>query len=238
MKKIRAYFFALLTTGALAASPSSQTLKTEAVWLKTTDGWRIAASYRLPRKGRPVVVMVHGYGAGKSEWEALRLELWKRGWGSLALDLRGDGESLSGPLGRADFRVVDAMDSWAGAQRDIEAARDFLLARKIPASRIGLMGASLGANLAAAVWARAPGLGFLALLSPGDDYRGVRLERRLKGRRLVAAAPSDPYAFQSLVGYRALADGTETLEARRGHGAQMLEDARFLEGLLAWLRAR
>ena len=217
---------ALLLTPGRAAS--------ESVRFKTPDGWTICASYQAPKKGRPVAILVHGVAAGKGEWLPLVAELSRRGIGSLALDLRGHGESLAGPAGKTDFMGFDASQEWPKAVQDIEAAAAYLQSRGIAAARLGYIGASIGANLVS--WAK-PRPHWLALLSPGVDYRGVRLSRPPSGLPvLVAASPPDAYAFQTAAAYAQQFPSARFLTAGQGHGAQMFSDPEFLKALLAWIK--
>jgi pimeloyl-ACP methyl ester carboxylesterase len=206
------------------------------VSFKTPDGWTIRADYTPPKKGRPVAVMAHGVSAGKSEWQPLREALAKRGVGSLAIDLRGHGESLAGPAGKTDFKGFDAAREWPKARTDIEAAAAYLKARGISARRIGYAGASIGANLAS--WAR-PHPRFLVLLSPGLDYRGVRLCRIPEGQpTFVAASPEDAYAWRTAEDYVPENQGSVFFKAAAGHGAQMFADKDFLAELASWIAGR
>ncbi len=218
---------------ALMAAVPSWASQGQNARFKTEDGWTIAAVYRAPRIHRPVAIMVHGVAAGKGEWEPLAVELERRGIGSLAIDLRGHGESLQGPSGKTDFQNFDATGEWAQAERDIEAAAAFLKKHGIAASRIGYIGASIGANL---VSSAKPKPRFLVLLSPGVDYRGVRLASPPKGvPTLVAASPADSYAFESSQDLTASAKGAVFLTARQGHGAQMFADPEFFQKLIDWI---
>lgn len=229
---------ALLAAPAQAAHPAPA-CGTEEVRIKTTDGWTLAGLYCKPKKGKPVAVLAHGLASGKGEWDKFTPELWKLGWGTLALDLRGHAGSSSGPAGPSDYIMVDSVNGWPQAGLDLDAAIAFLKKEKsIPPSRVALGGASLGANLAAQVFTRTPGLRAAVLLSPGEDYRGVLLPRKLGRKVLVGASPADPYAHQTLVGLAARMDGAVLLRAAKGHGVQMLDEGKFLTGLLDWLRKK
>lgn len=179
--------------------------------------------------------MIHGFAAGKGEWSAFAETLVKKGWGTLALDLRGHGESLSGPRGRTTLDIIDSENAWPAARADIDAAVAFLEKQKIPLSRIGLLGASLGANLVSVAARHRPKLRFAVLLSPGRDYRGVLLEEKPGPKTLIAASSGDLYAFQTFVGFSARGSAHFLLQAERGHGVQMFADPVFLKKLLAWL---
>ena len=206
------------------------------VSFKSPDGWTIRADYTPPRKGRPVAILAHGVAAGKGEWTPLRKALAARGVGSLAIDLRGHGESLDGPSGKTDFRGFDAARTWPDCRQDIEAAAAYLQKRGVGPKRIGYVGASIGANLAS--WAQ-PRPRFLVLLSPGLDYRGVRLSRVPDELPvLVAASSEDAYAWRTAEDYVPQNPGAVFLKAAAGHGAQMFSDPGFLKALAGWIASR
>ncbi|MEK7858952.1 MAG: alpha/beta fold hydrolase [Elusimicrobiota bacterium] len=211
----------------LAVSFAEAQTPVEDVRFKTPDGWTLAASYRKPAKGKPVAVLIHGVAAGKGEWDAFAAELWTRGYGTLAIDLRGHGDSIQGPSGTSDFHSFDRTGDWPRAQADLEAALAYLQTRGLKRRRVGLIGASIGANLASKV--EAP---WLILLSPGRDYRGVTLADPRGRKALVCASKTDAYAYETT-----RASSGKTLYAENGHGVQMFSDGEFLKGLLAWLEA-
>ena len=222
----------LVALAGLLAAPASRAAAA-AVSFQTPDGWTIAARYRAPRSGRPVVIMVHGVAAGKDEWDPLAARLQARGIGSLALDLRGHGESAAGPGGRSGFADFDASGEWPKAAADIAAASEFLKRQGIAPRRVAYAGASIGANLAALARPRPR---FLVLLSPGADYRGVVLTQPPPGLSvLVAAAPPDGYAFQTASAYTEAFPAARFLRAKAGHGAQMFADPAFLDALTDWI---
>lgn len=226
MKNIPLLLMLMATAPVWASQGSDARFKTE-------DGWTITGLYRAPRLHKPVAILVHGVAAGKSEWEPLAAELERHGIGSLAIDMRGHGESLLGPAGKTDFRDFDTTQEWLRARKDIEAAVAFLKERGIATSRVGYIGASIGANL---VSGAEPKPRFLVLLSPGLNYRGVRLVPPSQGVPvLVAAWAGDSYAFETAQAFTLVAKGTLFLTARQGHGAQMLADPKFFKKLVGWI---
>jgi dipeptidyl aminopeptidase/acylaminoacyl peptidase len=100
----------------------------------TIRGW-----FAEPRHANgPTVILVHGYNSCRRDWNVLLPAgmLHRAGFGVLLLDLRNHGDSDSDG-GR-----------WAGGAkeyRDVLGAWDWLRARDLPAERIGIFGASLGA---------------------------------------------------------------------------------------------
>ncbi|MHB2026026.1 MAG: alpha/beta fold hydrolase [Elusimicrobiota bacterium] len=208
------------------------------VSFKTADGWTIHALYHAPKPGMPAVVLVHGLGSSNDEWNDFSPFLWRLGVGTLALDLRGHGQSLQGPRGREDYSGFDSSGEWAKADRDILAAVSFLRRRKITQRRIALMGASIGANLVSRAAEKLKSAPWIALLSPGENYHGV-FPADLSGRRvLCAASPPDAYAYATCLDLVGRVKGAAFLAARGGHGVQMFKDNRFTQALLSWIRSR
>ncbi|MBI3553834.1 MAG: alpha/beta fold hydrolase [Elusimicrobia bacterium] len=207
----------------------------EIVRFKTADGWTIAALYHPPRKGKPVAVLVHGVAAGKDEWHKLSEALRGLGYGTLAIDLRGHGQSVKDGQ-RLTYPDFDRVGEWPRCVEDISAAIGFLKTKGIPANRVGLIGGSIGANLVSKAAAQEKRVRWAILLSPGRNYRGVGVDD-LPGRKAVAAAsPGDAYAHQTAVDLALRPGGPVFLEAKKGHGAQMIDDPEFLAKLLEWFR--
>lgn len=194
-------------------------------------GRALAASWRPPRRGMPVLVLAHGVGAGKGEWDKLGSRLASRGWGSLAVDLRGHGGSASRP---DEWKELDRSGEWPRLAEDLLAAASWVEAQKVEPGRLAFGGASIGANLAAAADAARPGR-FVLLLSPGPDYRGVRLRLRAGAKVLAVASRADAYAFATLEPLSQR--GATVLEAPAGHGAPMLDDENTMGAVLTWLAA-
>lgn len=202
--------------------------------VQTPDGWTLAADYRPARRGGMVLVLAHGVGSSKNEWERFAVRLSSEGVGSLAVDLRGHAESTKGLNGERDFRDFDATGEWVKAVADLRAAAAWLEARGVKPSRIAFGGASIGANLASRIAADREKTPCLLLLSPGPDYRGVRLAARPGLKALVAASAADRYSHQTLEPYSKV-EGAETLTAPSGHGAQVFDDATTLDRIAVWI---
>jgi alpha-beta hydrolase superfamily lysophospholipase len=228
----------LLAAAAFAAPSPTAAPKKDAerkVSFKTKDGWTIAALYRPPRRHGFVIVLAHGVASSKAEWAGFTSRLAAQGVGTLAIDLRGHDESKRGPKGTRDYTDFDATGEWPRAVEDLDAAARWLKARGIPADRIALGGASIGANLASTAAADRPQTPFLLLLSAGPDYRGVKL-RKPQTRTLAGASPGDLYAYQTLKPLAAVPD-VKTFEAPSGHGVQMFADPVTFEKIVDWVVA-
>jgi alpha-beta hydrolase superfamily lysophospholipase len=215
----------------LLAAPASAAGRP--VTLAAADGTPLAGMfYDASPRPAPAVVLVHMLGRSKEEWSIVAERLADAGIASLAIDLRGHGRSMGD--GSALATMV----------RDVRAAIDWLAIQPaVRPDRLGVVGASLGASLAALAATEAPAVRAIALISPSLDYRGLRLDpgvMRTLGSRSVwwAASTEDPYALRTikeLTGDGAA--GEQRLSGVRGHGTALLwADPDLARALVDWLR--
>lgn len=114
----------------------------------TDDKVTIAATVSEPREvnGKiAAVIFIHQGGSSREEWTSLEIfgQIVEHGMLALAYDVRGHGESS----GEADFSTL--FDDPSQAPRDMAAAIDWLeKTDRVDMSRIAIVGASIGANLA------------------------------------------------------------------------------------------
>jgi pimeloyl-ACP methyl ester carboxylesterase len=202
-----------------------------AIGLRSTDGTPLVADLYEPHaQPAPAVVLVHMLTRSRLDWVPLAERLQDAGFVALSLDLRGHGQSGGS---------VDPGGDLSPMQRDVDAAVAFLRSRG--AGRIGIAGASVGANLAALVAAADPAVRSLALLSASADYRGLRIEaalRKVGGPVLLVAGSNDPYALRSAVALAATGARRETITLPdAGHGTTMLErEPDLVSRLVDWFR--
>jgi dienelactone hydrolase len=219
---------ALLTAALVAPAASAE----QRVSFRTDDGVMIAATWYEPPSRGPAVILVHMLQRSRRDFEALAIRLSSEGIGTLAIDLRGHGES-QGSYG----------ESFAPMVGDIRAARRFLATRSEVSGRIGILGASIGANLAALAAADDPTVASLALLSPSLEYRGLRIEPAMRklGARPVLMVVSDDDAYATRTARdleKGSSKGREVVHLpAAGHGTVMLERDPSLSGTLVdWFR--
>ena len=195
--RLRSIFSAVLAVlfvghwnGTEAAKRRSPKLPGEAVTLKTQDGWTLAAQYYPSQPNHLTFILLHGSGGRKEDWNPLARALILRGYGFLALDLRGHGGSQNPPPGGEahwwDFKITKDYNEWMNMSQDVDAAIDALEKRGAPESAIGLGGAEVGGSIAlrsAAVHKQIP---MVFMLSPGVRYRElvtVNIIRLYYGKR-------------------------------------------------------
>jgi len=130
----------------------------EAINLTTADNVTLAAWYAAPENGA-AIVLVHGSGDTRDDVRAHAQMLAAHGFGVLALDLRGHGES-GGDINRM---------GWQGTQ-DVAAAVRYLLAQD-DVRAIGGLGLSVGGEILLGAAGDIPAL--QAVASEGATYRSL-----------------------------------------------------------------
>jgi pimeloyl-ACP methyl ester carboxylesterase len=212
------------------------------VSLLSADGVTIAGTYYEPsRRPAAMVLLLHMPTRSRADWAPLAERFAERGVGALAIDFRGHGES--GALPPADPTTPVARPAEV---RDIQAALTWLKQRSeaLP-GRIGIVGASLGANLAILVAAEDTSIRALVLLSATLDFRGVRTEGALRkyGDRaaLLVTSQDDGYATRSARELSAVGSGPREVHLLdgAGHGTMMLRrQADLVSTVVDWLCSR
>jgi alpha-beta hydrolase superfamily lysophospholipase len=222
----------------LSAVPPVLQARAQRVSFRTEDGVTIAATWYEPSsRPAPAVILVHMLQRSRRDWENLASRLASSGIGALAIDLRGHGESFYG-------RSADETADFSAMVQDLRGARRYLAARAdVVPDRIGIAGASIGANLAVLEAAGDTAIASIALLSPSLDYRGLRIEAAVRkyGKRpmLLVASDDDPYAGRSALDLQKAGGGPRDLLilTGAGHGTNMLGRAWELpQALVDWFR--
>lgn len=203
-----------------------------AVEFPTDDGVSISATLRVGRAGTTPVVLVHQLGSARAEWDPLVAKLAELGLTTLAIDLRGHGESTHGTGANArayaygSFRDTD----WRATQKDVRAAIDFLAAHEqVHAARVVLIGSSIGGTACIAAAAEDPRVASLVVLSPGRAYHGfdaILPASRLAERPLLVLHSSEELPSQETSGVldRIVANSTVRVVPGSAHGVSMLRD--------------
>jgi pimeloyl-ACP methyl ester carboxylesterase len=154
----------------------------------------------------------------RTVWEDYAHELAGNGIAVFALDMRGHGET-GGEV------------NWDLAEEDIQFVWENLSDRPdIDANRTGIIGASIGANMALISGVNEPQILTVVLLSPGLSYAGVETSDAMfaYGERpvFIVASEEDTYSADSSRTLQELAVGDSRLEMFQGagHGTNMLEN--------------
>ncbi len=206
--------------------------------LTTSDGVEIAGNY-TPGSSSFGAVLLHAMPTTKEAYSDFAEKLAAIGLHSIAIDFRGHGESGGGNY--SEFSDEEHQKY----ALDLQTAIDFLKSHD-PNMKIGIVGASIGANIAIQYAVSNP-VSFLVLLSPGLNYRGVNA-----GEMVVKLPETLPVYFatatddervpgnslQAETMLNACSSKVMTMMTFRegGHGTELLEKApNFPEDLVEWI---
>lgn len=197
----------------------------------SSDGLELRGTlYRAAEEPTPAVLLLHMLGGERRDWLPLVTPLQQTGYTVLAVDLRGHGATGGGQ----DWELArqDTLDMLA-ALRQVDG---------VDPARVGVIGASIGANLALVGCAADAACRTAVLLSPGLDYRGVTTAGAVTqlGERplLIVASEEDSYAAESSQELDSLAAGPHQLVmlSGAGHGTRMFgPQPDLVDTILAWL---
>jgi acetyl esterase/lipase len=207
----------LLTVGASAQ---------RRVTFRAEDGALLTGAYYEPsQRPAPGIVLLPMLRRSHADWDAVASALSDAGFVVIAMD----------------YRPGDELGAYA---LDVRAAKSFLRERSdVIAGRIGLAGASIGANLAVLDAASDPGVMSIALLSPGLDYKGLRIEAAMKkfGARpaLLAGSTKDPYAARTIRHLTTIGSGLREVRLTDAvaHGTVLpARDPELIPALVDWFK--
>jgi len=157
-------------TGTLMAQPSEGPRAEERVTLTTDDGWNLNARYLRAAENAPTLVLIHSQKSDLNEWKLWFDYLKRYGYGYIAMDLRGHGNSFLMPDGSTTtyraFAISGSNNEFNKMIRDVEAAITYLSTNGVTGNRIILAGSVLGANLAIKAAAIHPEIAMTAAFSP------------------------------------------------------------------------
>ena len=149
----------------------------ERVTLTTDDGWKLNARYLKAAENAPTVVLIHSQKNDLGEWKLWFGYLKRYGYGYIAMDLRGHGNSFITPNGSTTtyktFAISGPNNEFNKMIRDVEAALAYLSTNSVTGDRIILAGSALGANLAIKAAAIHPEISMTAAFSPALNVNDV-----------------------------------------------------------------
>ena len=172
----------------------------ERITFETNDHVTIVGDWYPVPTLAGAVVLVHMMPETRASWALFQRALSKKNLASLAIDLRGHGESTAGQDGAAlDYKEFsDEMHQ--SSIWDVMGACDWLRSRGIETRQIALAGASIGSHVCLQQLANEPVIPGALLLSPGENYHGiVAIEEieKLGGDQslLIASSEEDAESF-------------------------------------------
>ncbi|MFH1367842.1 MAG: alpha/beta fold hydrolase [Elusimicrobiota bacterium] len=241
VKKYAVFVMLLAIPAVLLAKAGERT--GSPVSFQTPDGVIITGTYHAPAGPRmKTFILLHGLGSTNEEWQSFAVHLVRAGYGFLAYDARGHGKSVFTRDGKQLSYENFVPSQWNLMIQDVGSAVSFLMnEKKIQEKRIGLIGASMGANVSMLYAASNEAVPMVVLLSPGVNYVLFNISNAVSSFQkrpvAIAVSPNDTYAYQSsqlLFRKIEMNKRAVLLTAAKGHGVEMF-DGRFERRLLQWI---
>ena len=231
------------TTGSPASDSTavSNSNVGQRVTIESADKTVIVGSFLESAKpNAPALLLLHQFGSDRHSYDEFAKRLQAKGFGVLAIDGRGFGESTKTSDGK-NVAVSRSDEAVKGMNADVAAAFEYLSRQKnVDPARIGIVGASYGSSLALIYGAKNPRVKAVALLSPGLDYFGnMPTEPAVKsyGDRplLLVAADDDAESADSVKKLKAAGNNDKyevKIYDKGGHGTGLFKAKVGLEDLL------
>jgi pimeloyl-ACP methyl ester carboxylesterase len=228
---------AIPAAGSATVTPTGGALPTASapveIKIPADDGVQIVNTYHPPilqsaGQRAPAILLLHMVGGAGADWQDLPTTLQAQGFAVLVPDLRGHGRT-AGP------------GDWAKGPSDVRALWDALMMRpEVDPGRSGIVGASIGANLALIVGANTREVATVIALSPGLEYHDLKPLGLMPnfGYRpvLLVASQDDNYSYSSTPQLGGAASAAQTFYyTDAGHGTAMLVKPDLKERILDWL---
>ena len=224
------------TTDSTANSDGGQRITFE-----SADKVQIVGSFFASTKpNSPAVLLLHQFQSDRHSYDDFVKRLQAKGFGVLAIDGRGFGESVKTTDGK-NVTVSRSDEAVKGMKSDVAAAFEFLAKQQnVDAARIGIVGASYGSSLAIIYAAENPKVKAVALLSPGLNYFGnMPTQPAVKSfgnRALLLVAADDDFESADSVKKLKAAGADDKYEVKiypkGGHGTGLFKAKVGLEDLL------
>lgn len=206
----------------------------------TDDGVVIYADFHEPgNKNGKAVILLHMLRTDKNHWKEFVNELNERNYTTLAIDLRGHGQSVK--RNGADYRWQDFNeDDFNRMVLDVKAAKLFIIEKGYNYKNIVIIGASIGANTALNYASTDEEIRYIILLSPGLDYRGVKTEKSISvfdGNVFIAVSKEDEPSYSSCLKLKDIGNSKKMVifYENAGHGTRMFEKTDLSKKILDWL---
>lgn len=230
-----------VTVNSVVSNNANQTLtetklaEPQTVTFESADKLEIVGTfYESPKANSPAVLLLHQWMMNRKSYDEFANRLQKDGFGVLAIDGRGFGESVKTTDGKEvkqnpeaeslDPKMVKSM------MADVDNAFQFLAKQKnVDAARIGVVGASYGSSLAAMYAGENPKVKAVALLSPGINYfDSLPIEPALKNYGdkpvLLVAANDDKDSAEAVEKLKSAHEKYEVkIYEKGGHGTKLFE---------------
>lgn len=154
--------------GVLAQDSAPMPVEPTAVEAVAADAKILSGDFYVTSPSNPTVLLLHELYTTRSSWNNLTTVLLQAGYNVLAVDLRGYGQT------QGDI-------NWTKAVSDVQAWMNWLkLESGVDASRVSIIGSSMGANLALVGCGNDAACSTVIAISPGWRYYGIGVQDALE----------------------------------------------------------
>lgn len=199
---------------------AAQTLESKDIFIRTKDEVLLSGTLYLSGKDdAPSLILLHMLGRDKSTYVPL-IEKLRFNYNIITIDFRGHGKS---ELNYEDFSDED----WQSLVKDVVAVKKYLVDNKFNTYQLGLVGASIGANVALNYAVGDRDVSTIVLLSPGINYKNIETEfpsMAYERSMLLVASSEDTYSSDTIntLEKKTTATIKEKVEYKgAGHGTAM-----------------
>lgn len=216
----------------------------EKIEFTTEDGVKIIGDYYAAKNSKLSVILLHMMPADRSSWRELAEILRINNIQSLAIDLRGHGESVDKKGEKINYKNFSDKEHQESIN-DVESAAKFLIEKGATPNKIILIGASIGANLSLHYLSEHSKIPMAVLLSPGLDYHGIKTDILVKKlapnqKILIIASVEDRYSTESAGELQLLVPENSEIKIcnNLGHGTRMFEkNPELMNEVLNWINS-
>lgn len=205
--------------------------KSRDILFAAPDSYKLSGTYWVPdsNKRHLAIILSHQFNSTRHDYDSFIPVLLKNGYAVIAYDTRGFGESQNGAADINDF------------PKDVIGAVDFLKKQsEVDSSRIGIIGASVGANVAFVVSGSTNGIRAAVALSPSDTgARGVLLGNGIPNfspGRIFIASDEREKSDADAVFSKAVEPKEQRVYPGFGHGIGLLRSVEAQNDILSFLK--
>lgn len=197
----------------------------------TQDGQTISYQIYTASPGSPAVILLHMLRRTRTDWDSVAKWLQRSGYTVIVPDLRGHGQSTG------NYEAFKPED-FNKMTNDVAAMKSVLQNQGADTTRLAIVGASIGANVAYNYALADKDVKTVVLLSPGLDFKGITVEPKSFSKTfLVVASKDDNYSATTAQEFQKNPKATIKMYEDAGHGTNMFAKNDLAPTILNWLKA-
>jgi dienelactone hydrolase len=229
--------FIFISASSLSSYAAGKKNIPKTIQFESKDGFIITGTIKLPAGASisqkvPLIILLHSLGTNRKVWEDFSNELKSYGTATLAIDLRGHGQSILDKNEKAKFWPSFQEKDYLKYPDDITSAIKFVKDNypEININEIALIGSDISANAAIIAASRNnKNIVYMALFSPTIQYKGLVTRIPLVewgvNPILIIVSKGDKYTYESCADLIRYAQGPKELKVfpEGGNGLMLMK---------------